>query len=303
MSRRPRSSTPRSWDLLRREGAGRNGRARAATGGTDVRVFIHTDLEGVCDFYDWKEADLRTGRGIGYTKEFLTQEVNAAIRGFLAAEPESEIVVEDGHGGGYWGPNMIAEQLDRHARLLVGKFDRHLAVIDRSFDMLALVGAHSMAGTKNGLMNHTLSKDKYYDIWVNGTKVGEIGLCAILAGIYGVPLTMVAGDYWAVQEAQELLGNIEGASVKRGLNSYNADCLHPEVARDLIQEAARRAALRRKEFQPYVLKPPYEIRIAYLFTEQADKIEHQHGARRIDGRTVSLHGDDLLALVNAFLMS
>ncbi len=268
-----------------------------------MKVFIHTDLEGVCDFYDWKEADIKTSRGIGYTKEFLTQEVNAAIRGFLEAEPDTEVVVEDGHGGGYWGPNMIAEQLDRHARLLVGKFDRHLAVIDESFDMLTMVGAHSMAGTSKGLMNHTLSKEKYYDIWVNGTEVGEIGLCAILAGIYKVPLTMVAGDYWAVQEAQSLLGPIEGASVKRGLNSYNADCLHPEVARGLIQEAAKRAAVRRKEFRPYAVKPPYEIRIAYVFTEQADKMEVQRGARRIDGRTVSIEGNDLLALLNAFLMA
>jgi len=212
---------------------------------------------------------------------------------------------------------MIAEELDRHARLLVGKFDRHLAVIDRSFDMLTMVGAHSMAGTPKGLMNHTLSKEKYYDIWVNGTKVGEIGLCAILAGVYGVPLTMVAGDYWAVQEAQALLGGtsgtgggaglggVEGAAVKRGLNSFNADCLHPEVARGLIQDAARKAALRarNREFHPYVLKAPFEIKIAYVFTEHADKMEVQRGARRIDGRTVALEGSDLLALLNAFLMS
>lgn len=268
-----------------------------------MRVFVHTDLEGVCDFYDWKEADLKTSRGIGYTKEFLTQEVNAAIRGFCAAEPETEVVVEDGHGGGYLGPNMIAEQLDSRARLLVGKFDRHLALMDDSFDMLALIGAHSMAGTAKGLMNHTLSKERYYDIWVNGTRMGEIGLCALIAGVYGVPLTMVAGDHWAVQEARELLGNVEGAPVKRGLNSYNAECLHPEVARSLIQEAAKRAAMRRKEFRPYVAKPPFEIRIAFLFTEQADRLEYQHGARRIDGRTVSLQGGDLLALLNAFLMS
>jgi D-amino peptidase len=268
-----------------------------------VRVFIHTDLEGVCSFYDWKEADIKTSRGILYTKEFLTQEVNAAVEGFFAADPNAEVVVEDGHGGGYLGPNMIAEALDPRARLLVGKFDRHLATLDASFDMVAMVGAHSMAGTRYGLMNHTLSKEEYYDIWVNGTKIGEIGICALIAGVYGVPLTMVAGDHWAVVEAKELLGNIQGASVKRGLNAYNAECLHPNVARALITVAAKNAALRRKESKPFAMKPPFEVKIAFMFTEQADKAEYHRGAKRLDGRTISYGGDDLLALLNKFLMA
>lgn len=212
-------------------------------------------------------------------------------------------MVEDGHGGGYLGPNLIAEDLDPRARLVVGKFDRHLAVIDPSYDLLAVVGAHAKAGTKNGLMNHTLSRDKYYDIRVNGVSMGELGLCALIAGVYGVPLAMVAGDAWAVHEAQELLGTVEGAAVKRGLNAFNAECLSPETGRALIRETAKRAAMRRGEFMPYVVKPPIEIRIAYLFTEQADRAEYNQRARRLDGRTVSFEGDDLLALFDKFLMT
>jgi D-amino peptidase len=267
-----------------------------------MRAYIHTDLEGVCDFYDWKEAEIPTSRGIGYTKEFLTQEVNAAIEGIFMEEPDSEVVVEDGHGGGYWGPNMIAEKLDPRATLVVGKFDRHLAVIDSSFDMLAFIGAHSMAGTKNGLMNHTLERGRYYDIWVNGVKMGEIGLCALIAGTFGIPLGMVAGDFWAVQEAQELLGSIEGASVKRGLSAFNAQCLHPTVAQGLIRDSARRATVRRRELKPYVIAPPFEVRIAYMLTEQADLAERHHAAKRMDGRTVSYEGEDLLDLFSRFLM-
>ena len=135
-----------------------------------MKVYINTDLEGICSFVDWEEADFKTGRGIAYTKQFLTGEVNAAIEGILSVDEHSEIVVQDGHGGGYWGPNMIAEDLDRHAVLIQGKRGVEIAGIDSSFDLLINIGAHSMAGTRCGLMNHTISHNQIMNFWINAIK-------------------------------------------------------------------------------------------------------------------------------------
>jgi len=261
-----------------------------------MKVFIHTDLEGVCDFYNWEEANIPTSRGIGYTKEFLTQEVNAAIEGICSVDPDAEIVVEDGHGGGFLGCNILAEKLDRQAKLVVGQFHHHLSTIDTTFDLVMIIGAHAMAGTKCGQMNHTLSKETIYNVLLNSIPVGEIGLCAAIAGYYGIPLCMVSGDYWAAKEAQLLVENIQTVSVKKGLNSFCAECLHPEVARELIKEAARNAVINKHSVKPYKIEGRIKVQIDYLFTELADEAERKNNAKRVGSRSVLFEGDDLRQL-------
>ena len=59
-----------------------------------MKIYIETDMEGISDFVNWEEADFTKGRGIGYTKEFLTEEVNAAIKGIYSVE--SRIYITSG---------------------------------------------------------------------------------------------------------------------------------------------------------------------------------------------------------------
>jgi D-amino peptidase len=263
-----------------------------------MKIYINTDLEGICGFVDWEEAVFKTGRGIGYTKQFLTAEVNAAVEGILQEDGGAEIIVQDGHGGGYWGPNIIAEALHPRASLIHGKRGEELTGIDQSVDLLMCIGAHSMAGTRHGLMNHTLSHDRIMNLWINDVKAGEIGIWAAAAGQYGIPLGMLSGDYWAVEEARALLGGIEGVSVKKGINIFTANCMNPIEARTLIKEAAQSAVVRRDQFKPYKTASPAELKIEYTSTQFADKAEINHGAERLDGRTVRFTGNDFISVLN-----
>jgi len=256
-----------------------------------MKVFINTDLEGICCFVDWDEANMPTGRGIGYTKEYLTEEINAAIGGILLEEPDSEIIVMDGHYGGWWGPNIIAEKLHPRASLILGKRGTEHVGLSDDIDLVMAIGMHSMAGTRHGCMNHTIGTDSIMNFWVDGVLVGEIGIWAALAGSYGIPLAMVSGDYWAVEEAKALLGNIVGAAVKKGINRYSATCMNPLEARRLIAESARQAVARLGEFKPYIVNSPTEIKIEYTNTSYADKAE-LGGAERLDGRAVRYIGEN-----------
>ena len=260
-----------------------------------MKIYINTDLEGVCGFVDWEE--VQTGRGIGYTKEFLTAEVNAAIEGVLTEDGGAQIVVQDGHGGGWWGPNIIAEELHPRASVIFGKRGAELAGLDRGFDLMICIGAHSMAGTQYGVMNHTIGIDSIHNVWVNGVRVGEIGIWAAIAGTYDIPLGMVSGDHWAVEEAKALLGGIEGVAVKKGVNRYAAECMNPLEARKIIKEAARAAVSNRAQYKPYRVKSPIELKVEYSFTHHADKAD-SHSAERLDGRTVCFRGDDFLTVYN-----
>ncbi|MCL2056141.1 MAG: M55 family metallopeptidase [Oscillospiraceae bacterium] len=262
-----------------------------------MKIYINTDLEGICSFVDRDEANIKTARGIGYTKHFLTAEVNAAAEGILSAQPDCEITVLDGHGGGHWGANMIAEELHPRISLIHGKRGAEIVGLDSSFDLFMEIGAHSMAGTMHGVMNHTISSKEIMNVWLCGEKIGEIGIRAAIAGHYGVPVALVSGDFWAVEEAKALLGDIEGVSVKKGINAFTANCLNPLEARKLIKEAARAAVLGRRRFTPYIVKTPAEIKIEYMQTHFADRAQNS-GAKRIDGRTVSFIGDDLIRVLD-----
>ena len=262
-----------------------------------MKVYINTDLEGICGFVDWEEAHFGTGRGIEYTKTFLTAEVNAAIEGILSEYSKAEIVVQDGHYGGYWGPSLLIEELHPQATLIQGKRGVEITGLDRSFDLLMGIGAHSMAGTKNGLMNHTCSL-QIMNYWINGVRVGEIGIWAAIAGYYDVAIGLISGDYWAIEEARTLLGDIEGVAVKKGINMYTADCFNPTVSRQKIKEAAMSAVKNIDRFKPYKVEPPIEIKIEYTSTHLADKAELRYGVKRCDGRTVCYTGDDFISLLN-----
>ena len=264
-----------------------------------MKIFINTDLEGICGFVDWDEAKMATSRGIGYTKEYLTAEVNAAINGILLEDASAEIVVQDGHAGGWWGPNMIAEQLHPRASVILGKRGVEIAGLSPEFDLFIGIGAHSMAGTQHGCMNHTISSEAIMNFWINGVLVGEIGIWAALAGHHGIPVGMIAGDYWAVEEAKALLGDLIGVSVKKGINRYTATCLNPIEARKQIAEAARQAVSAQRRFKPYAVASPVEIKIEYTSTFYADKAE-LGGAERLDGRTVRYTGGDFMSTFSQY---
>ena len=46
---------------------------------------------------------------------------------------------------------------------------------------------HAMAGTHDGVLNHTVSGTGWRSLSFNGTPVGETGINAALAGTWGCP--------------------------------------------------------------------------------------------------------------------
>ena len=58
------------------------------------------------------------------------------------------------------------------------------------FDGLCLVGLHAMQHVPGALLAHSYLRE-YDAIFLNGRKVGEIGIEAALAGEQGIPLVLV----------------------------------------------------------------------------------------------------------------
>mgnify|MGYP000598429657 CR=1 FL=1 len=254
-----------------------------------MKVFIMTDLEGAsCVAGTWNDIN-PGGREHERARRFLTSDVNAAIEGAFEAGAK-DVVVLDGHGAAF---SILPEELDKRAKLIRGRRILEIEGLDSSFDAVLAIGAHSMAGTPDGLLPHTLSTS-IINVWLNGQLIGEIGLWAAIAGHYDVPLVLVTGDLAATKEAQKLLGNVEVVSVKEATSMYTAKCLSPTITYELIKTATKRALSRLSEFKPFKVKIPIEIRVMYLNPHMAKRIALRPGVELIDGRTVRYVSDNII---------
>jgi len=258
-----------------------------------MKVFIETDLEGVSGIVSTEDQCLPGGRYYEEAKRLLTAEVNAAVEGLLEAGAQ-EIVVGDGHGpGGLYFPDLHPE-----AKAIIGRPTPMDCGLDPSYDALVLIGCHAMAGTFRGVLDHTQSSKTIVNYWLNGQRIGEIGTSAALAGRFGVPAILVTGDDAATKEAQDLLGDVEVVAVKKGLSRTAALCLSPPKARQLIREAAARALRRLGDFKPFVISPPYELKIEFLNSTRALRESmRSEKVERIDARTIVCRGDNLLKVL------
>ena len=61
---------------------------------------------------------------------------------------------------------------------------------------------HAMAGTADGVLNHTVSGQAWRNLWFNGAPVGETGINAALCGTWGCPVLLVTGDEAACGEGR-----------------------------------------------------------------------------------------------------
>jgi D-amino peptidase len=256
-----------------------------------MKVFISCDMEGISGVTGPDDIELGKDSYQRF-REIMTGDVNAAIDGALLGGA-SEILVNDSHGK---MRNILIEKLNPKAQLISGNTKPLFMMqgIDSSFDLAMFVGYHARAGTAAAVMNHTFQGIILQDVWINGTLVGETGINAGIAGCFGVPIGAVTGDDKIAEEATALLGNIETAVVKEGIDRYVAKCLPLVVSRDLIKNTARRAIERRKEFTPLKYPAPVQFKVRFTSTAEAELACALPMVTREDPRTVTVTADRYL---------
>jgi D-amino peptidase len=259
-----------------------------------VRVHVISDMEGVAGIVKSQQINadepmFEEGR------KLYTEEINAAVRGAKAAGAK-EIVVMDCHGAGkgYTFNSLVPENLDPDCEYVVQQeWTGYTEFLEQGCDAALFVGMHAMAGTREGVLNHTVSGRDWQNLWFNGTRVGETGINAALCGTWGCPVLLVTGDDAVCREAAELLGSgLTTVSVKQGLGGMSARMVPPVRARQLIEESARKALADLRAVEPYDPGKPCEIRVEYTTTLTPQKLRFQPGVDALDDRTVVSRADD-----------
>lgn len=210
-----------------------------------------------------------------------------------------EVLINDSH----WNMrNILIEELNPKAQLISGdgKPLSMMQGIDDSFDLALFVGYHARAGTEAAVMDHTFFGKMVADVWINDKPTGETGINAGIAGYFGVPVGAVTGDDKLVKEARDLLGAIETATVKHGINRYAAKCLSTTQSHKLIKNAARRAVERREEFKPIKYSPPVKFTVRLASTAEAEIASTLPMVNREDPRTVSVVSENYLEAFHMF---
>jgi D-amino peptidase len=172
--------------------------------------------------------------------------------------------------------------------------------LDESFAAVFLVGQHGMAGHSDGTLSHTWLPKSLLEMRLNGSPIGEIGLNALLAGYFNVPIALVSGDSAACAEARELLGDIEVVCVKQSISRQSARLLHPEVVRRRLRDAASRAIHRLASFRPYRPPPPLRIELRWSNPMLAQLTAMIPGAWRTGPCTVAFEGQSAMEVYRFF---
>lgn len=261
------------------------------SGQRPLKVYISIDMEGIGGVVTSEQLG-PTGFEYQRARQFMTDELNAAIQGARDAGA-TEILVSDSHGN---GQNVLIDQLPQDVTI-VRSWPRPLGMmqgIDSSFAAALLIGYHAGTANPAGVRAHTMSSATLTGIAFNGEQMPEGGISAALAGHFGVPIVMVSGDDAAVTEVQKLVGQAEGAVVKRAISFHSAATLTPKAAQELIRRAAKAGVERRGSLRPRVVRGPIAVDISFKHYRAAELLTYLPNITRTDSHTIRFNGKDIL---------
>jgi D-amino peptidase len=256
------------------------------------RVYISVDMEGIWGVVA-AEQTTSTSPEYAAARRWMAVDVNAVVAGLLDAGA-GEIVVNDSHGS---MRNIVADTLNPKVSLVSGapKPLSMMQGIDASFDAAIFVGYHARAGTEQATLDHTISSATVRAIKVNGQEMPELGLNALIAGYYKVPVIMLSGDTTTCAQAKSVLGSgLVTAAVKEATGRVAARLYPQEQARARLREAARDALGKRGAFQPFRLPGPFVVDVEFQNSQQSELPMLLPGVTRTSARSVAVTGADYI---------
>jgi len=187
----------------------------------------------------------------------------AVIRG-LRDGGATEIFVLDGHGNQALVPHLMIPGAV-YATGRPKQAPGGLWGLDNSFAGMVMLGFHAMNGTRDGVLHHTQSSRTENRYWYNGVESGELAQSAIIAGHYGVPTIMVAGDEATCREARKFFGNeLVTVATKKGISREAAVLFPFDETRKALYEGAKKAVEVIPKCKPYKIDVPIKAKKEYL---------------------------------------
>ncbi len=257
-------------------------------------VYISVDMEGVAGVVTREQVLAGPGDGYRRSCQLMTREANAATAGAIAGGGR-RVLVNDSHGT---MANLDVELLDRRAEASLGfpkPYSMMAGIEGGHFAVAMFVGYHAGAGSAPAVLDHTYSPRVFRAVRLNTLRQTETTLNAALAGHFGIPVALVTGDEATCAEATATLGtDLPTVATKAAFGAEAAFSLHPAVARERIEAAAREGMQRvaAGHLVPYVVPGPYELECDITTTLATDYCSTIPGVERPAGRTLRFRHAD-----------
>ncbi|MCM3121708.1 MULTISPECIES: M55 family metallopeptidase [unclassified Mesobacillus] len=263
-----------------------------------MKLYISVDMEGITGLVDHTHVD-SSKHNYERSRKIMTQEANYVITKAFETGCE-EVIVNDSHSK---MNNLLIEDLHPDTQLITGDVKPFSMVqgLDDSFKGAVFVGYHARA-SMSGVMSHSMIFGVRH-MWINDVQIGELGFNAYVAGYFGVPVIMVAGDDGAAREAEALIPNITTAVVKESISRSAAKSLTPVKAGELLAEKTEQAIKNIGKMKP--LTPPENpvLRIEFANYGQAEWANLMPGTEIEVGTTiVRFQAKDILEAYQAMLV-
>lgn len=262
-----------------------------------MKVYISIDLEGIWGVVSSKQLG---GESTDYARarKLMTEEVNL-VCGELFKNGVTEVLINDAHGS---MDNLIIEDLHPDVNLISG-YPKTLSMmegVDEEIDCAMLIGYHPKVGTREGMFEHTYAERVISELVINGEIVGETGLNAVVAGHFGVPVVLVAGDWQVTQDAQNEIGPIQTVSVKKAISRYCARHLSKNQLKKAYAEAITTALKKVEEAPVKRAEEPIKLQMMLNQVVMADLAAAFPAAKRVDNMTIEYQAKDVVDMYKAF---
>lgn len=264
-----------------------------------MKVYISVDMEGISGLVRWADV---ASTGIDYprNRSLLTADTNAAIDGAFNAGAD-EVIVEENHGVEDLC-NVVMDEIDPRCRVVRGAGRpgaTTMAALDADVAVVLLIGHHARAGSRPGIMAHTISYGEFRSVRLGGREVGEPDLFAIRAGELGVPVGLVTGDQVVAEQLTSICPWADAVIVKEALGNQAGNCIPPARARSLIAAGAASAVHKATNglLQPYIeVSAPYEFEVEMRKDIGAGLLQNLAAMQEfqiVDARTIRVQAPDM----------
>lgn len=263
-----------------------------------MKLYVSVDMEGITGLPDYTyviagKHNYERGRRI------MTAETNHVIDAAFKCGCES-ILINDSHSK---MNNILVDELHPEAELITGNVKplSMMQGLDETYDGAMFVGYHVRAG-QFGVMSHAMIH-AVRNFYINDKPIGEMGFNAYVAGHFGVPVLLVAGDDQASKEAEELIPNVTTVAVKEAISRSAVKSLTPKKAGERLTEKVTQALENRHQIQP--LTPPENptLKIEFNNYGQAEWANLMPNTEIIPGTTVvAYQAKDILEAYQAMLV-
>lgn len=257
-----------------------------------MRVLLVVDAEGLQGVVNQRQIH-RSGEEYSKLVNTLKEDISAVIEG-LSEDSTSEIYVVDSHDD---STNVDWDFLPEGVKLITGS-PKPLGMVEgvQRCQKAVFLGFHPMAGSF-GVLSETYSP-VVHRVWINGSPIGEIGICAAVCGFHDVPVILFCGDDHAVEEARGVLTDCEFLSTKTSLSFSAAETKSTAAVVSELRAKSRKALASRAK--PFKIPGEVTLKIEFESPLMADNCVILPGVKRVDPYTVSIEAENILSAYGYF---